>query len=184
MKLLRISAKELGAIALSSFCPRCFWITSHAEKLPFQIFPGIFSSIDSYSKKVTLRYFEDHRKLVKWFLKVGLTGKPVKVPHFNEFQILDSKTNILLTGVPDEIIQMSDGSYAIIDYKTAKFTSNQDELLPMYDVQLNAYAYIGERKGFKPITRLILFYYEPVTEINRGECASPHLTDTELSLNG
>jgi hypothetical protein len=168
MKQIRISAKNLGAVAMPSFCPRCFWITSHCEKQPFQIFPGIFSSIDSYSKKVTSHYYEDHRRLVKWFAKAGLTGKPVKVPHFKDFNILDAGTNILLTGVPDEILKLSDGSYAILDYKTAKFTGNQDELMPMYDVQLNAYAYIGERTGFKPVSRLMLIYYEPVTEIKDG----------------
>jgi hypothetical protein len=169
MKQIRISAKNLGAVAMPSFCPRCFWIISHAEKQPFQIFPGIFSSIDTYSKKVTSHYYKDHHKLVKWLTKVGLTGKPVKIPHYSDFNILDAGTKILLTGVPDEIIQLSDGSYAILDYKTAKFTGHQDELMPMYDVQLNAYAYIGERTGFKPVSRLMLIYYEPVTDIAAGE---------------
>ena len=118
---------------------------------------------------MTSHYYEDHRKLVKWFTKAGLTGKPVKVPHYNEFYVLDTRTKTLLTGVPDEIIQLSDGSYAILDYKTAKYTGNQDELMPMYDVQLNAYAYIGERTGFKPVSRLLLIYYEPVTEMEKGE---------------
>jgi hypothetical protein len=35
----------------------------------------------------------------------------------------------------------------------------------MYEVQLNAYAYIGERVGFKPISGLGLLYYEPQTGI-------------------
>ena len=45
---LRISAKSLGELALPDFCPRCFWLKTKARgKLPFQIFPGIFSSIDA-----------------------------------------------------------------------------------------------------------------------------------------
>jgi len=47
MTKLRISAKNLGELALSDFCPRCFWLKLHAKRLPFQIFPGIFSSIDA-----------------------------------------------------------------------------------------------------------------------------------------
>jgi hypothetical protein len=44
---IRISGKDLGALALPDFCPRCFWIRRHAPQgLPFQVFPGIFSSID------------------------------------------------------------------------------------------------------------------------------------------
>lgn len=169
MEQLRISAKDLGALALPGFCPRCFWISRHASRLPFQIFPGIFSSIDSYSKKITARYFESHQELVHWFAQQGLAGEPVKVPHHSKFNVLDEETAILLTGMPDEILRLADGSYAILDYKTAKFTANQDSLMPMYDVQLNVYGYIGERLEFNPVSRLLLIYYEPVTDITAHE---------------
>ena len=50
---VRISARTLGAVALPDFCRRCFWIRLRVNnKLPFQIFPGIFSSIDSYNKRI------------------------------------------------------------------------------------------------------------------------------------
>ena len=49
---LRIFAKTLGELALPGFCPRCFWLKMHTRQLPFQIFPGIFSSIDVYTKRV------------------------------------------------------------------------------------------------------------------------------------
>jgi len=54
---LQISGKDLGALAMKGFCPRCFWI-QRRTKLPWQIFPGIFSSIDSYSKKVVHGQFD------------------------------------------------------------------------------------------------------------------------------
>ena len=47
MSELCISAKTLGEPVLPDFCPRCFWLKLHARQLPFQIFPGIFSSIDA-----------------------------------------------------------------------------------------------------------------------------------------
>ena len=52
MTKLRISAKNLGVLSLPNFCPRCFWLKTHAKQLPFQIFPGIFSSINAYTKRV------------------------------------------------------------------------------------------------------------------------------------
>ena len=53
MPELRISAKNLGVLALPGFCLRCFWLRIKARNcLPFQIFPGIFSSIDAYTKRV------------------------------------------------------------------------------------------------------------------------------------
>ena len=50
---MRISAKDLGWLAVDDFCSRCFWIERHAKGLPYQVgFPGIFSSIDAYTKNI------------------------------------------------------------------------------------------------------------------------------------
>ncbi len=165
MEQIRISAKNLGQLTLPNFCSRCFWIKLHMRfKLPYQIFPGIFSSIDSYSKKITNYYYEKHEGLSDWFKDFNLL-EPVKVPSLKDFYIIDEDTNIKLTGIPDEIFLKTDGSYFIADYKTARFTSHQDELVPMYEVQLNGYAYIAESIGYKPVTGLGLVYYEPFTDI-------------------
>ena len=173
MTQIRISAKELGVLALPNFCPRCFWIKMHcANKLPFQIFPGIFSSIDSYTKKVTNIHYARHNQLPTWLGELGKLGKPVKVPHYSKFGVVDEGTDILLRGMPDEMLQKDDGSYFIIDYKTAKFTQAQDSLLPMYEVQLNAYAYIGKRQGFDPISGIALVYMEPQTDLTQDELDS------------
>ncbi len=137
-------------------------------KLPYQIFPGIFSSIDSYSKKITNYYFAKHCALPKWFDGFNLS-EPIKTPSLKEFQTIDSETNIKLTGVPDEMFLRIDGSYLIADYKTARFTKHQDELVPMYEVQLNGYARIAEDIGYNPVTGLILVYYEPFTDIEPYE---------------
>ena len=88
------------------------------------------------------------------------------MPHFSKYFIFRENENILLTGVPDDIFQKRDGSYFIIDYKTARFTDHQDELLPLYTVQLNGYALIGEQIGFSPVSGLGLCYYEPQTQVN------------------
>ncbi|MEK7873958.1 MAG: hypothetical protein AAB502_08910, partial [Chloroflexota bacterium] len=56
MKEVIISAKNLGGFAGPDACERCLWIGLHG-KLPYQIFPGIFRSIDSYTKKVVHGFF-------------------------------------------------------------------------------------------------------------------------------
>ena len=69
---IRISAKSLGQLALADCCPKCFYIKLKLNnRMPFQIFPGIFSSIDSYSKKVTWQYVEKHKKVPSWFDPYG-----------------------------------------------------------------------------------------------------------------
>jgi hypothetical protein len=58
---------------------------------------------------------------------------------------------------------LRDGSLLIGDYKTARFTATQDALLPMYVIQLNAYALIAEDLALGRVSGLALIYTEPVT---------------------
>ena len=158
-----ISAKTLGQLALPGYCPRCFWLAMNADRLPFQIFPGIFSAIDSYAKNVVHGWFDRHGKAPDWLAPLGEIRTYKDPPHYSKFAVLDEENAIVLRGTPDGIFIMEDGSYTIIDYKTAKFTAYQDDLFPMYEAQLNAYAYIGERLAMKPVSKLALVYTEPVT---------------------
>lgn len=160
---LRISAKNLGHLALPNACPRCFWIQTHF-KLPYQIFPGIFSSIDAYTKKVIHLHLAETGHLPTWMSGFGDIGRPIPVPHHSKFWMTDPKTGVILTGVPDEITETGDVLW-ILDYKTAKFTGNQDKLLPIYRAQLNGYALIAETIYQKPVVGLGLIYFEPVTDI-------------------
>ena len=159
-----ISAKNLGGVALPGFCPRCFWIQMHADGIPFQIFPGIFSSLDSYGKRLVHGWFDRHHSAPPWLAGLGSVKGYRHPPHYSKFSILDLDSGVTLRGTPDGILVMEDGSHLIVDYKTAKFTDHQDELFPMYEVQLNAYALIGEQKGFAPVSGLALVYTEPVTD--------------------
>ena len=163
---IHISVKSLSELALPSFCPRCFWLKTHVSKLPFQIFPGIFTSIDSYTKRVVHGWLDANRTTPPWLGSLGEVVSYKPPPHYTQFNILDSKTNILLRGMPDGILLRSDGSHLIVDYKTAKFSGTQDALFPMYTAQLNAYGLIGEQCGFAPFSGLALIYMEPVTDSN------------------
>lgn len=176
MTQLRISAKDLGSFALLGFCPRCQWIKLHIQnKPPFQIFPGIFSTIDSYTKKYVSSYFEKYGRFPEWLGNQEEFDCLVKKLHHSTFNILDRQTDILLTGVPDEIFKLKDDSYFILDYKTAKYTETQDALLPLYEVQLNAYVYIAENKGLSPVKKIALAYLEPQTNLN-----SENLEEVEI----
>jgi hypothetical protein len=172
----RISAKSLGAVALPSFCPRCFWIQMHAEGLPYQIFPGIFSSIDSYGKRLVHAWIDRHQSAPPWLAGLGDIKGYRPPPHFSKFSTLDRETGIVLRGTPDGILVRRDDSHVIVDYKTAKFSAHQDELFPMYDAQLNAYAFIGEQCGLSPVSGLALVYTEPVTD-NAAAAKDGNLTE-------
>ena len=162
-KTTKISAKDLGALALPDFCERCFWIKRNAKNIPWQIFPGIFSSIDSYTKKVAHFHFDYYKKAPPWAAAFGDAKRYLKVPHWSRFFRVDEKTGITVSGMPDDILECENGSHIIPDYKTAKYTANADKLFPLYEAQLNAYAWIDEGYGFR-VHATPLIYCEPVTD--------------------
>lgn len=164
---LIISAGTLGRLAMPDFCPRCFWIKLKCDKLPFQIpMPGIFSSIDSYVKNVVRQYYNKEGKLPAWFPYVGEVAELAKVPSYQRYSVTEPQSGVTLRGVPDEVLQLDDGSYHIVDYKTSRLTAGQGALFPMYEVQLNAYAYIGNRTLFSPVSSLSLIYLDPDTDLS------------------
>jgi len=160
MEKLQISAKVLGSMALPEFCCRCFWIKLHCKKLPWQIFPGIFSSIDAYTKKV-VHHWIDQDADVPFLKEYGVYGYK-KTPHWSKFKT-EIGHNIIMSGAADDI-WVSQRGYVIPDYKTAKFTANQDKLLLMYRIQVNGYARIAEETGFSPVVAVPLIYMVPQTE--------------------
>ena len=162
---IRISAKKLGELALPSFCPRCFWLKLKLNnKLPFQIFPGIFSSIDTYTKNIIHKWFDNNNSAPHWLCDLGEITGYVNPPHYSKFSIVDNNNDIVFTGIPDGIFTKADGSFVIVDYKTAKYTKAQGSLYPMYDIQLNGYALIGNENGFYPVSDIALIYMEPLTD--------------------
>lgn len=169
MRMLTVSGRTLGELTMPNFCPRCFWVNLRCDgKLPFQIpMPGIFNSIDAYVKRLVHGFFDTCGTLPPWFPGVGDVKRYVSasVLNWHNFEFWDEATNITLRGVPDDIFQMADASFHVFDYKTARLTERQDELLPIYEAQLNAYGFIAQRKGLSPVARLSLVYLEPKTEV-------------------
>lgn len=167
---IRISAKNLGDVALPNFCPRCFWVKLKSEfRLPYTIFPGIFSSIDAYTKKVVHGWLDQEKSVPSWLSELGDIVGYKNPPHYSKFKVVDETTNILLRGTADGILVRPDDSHVVVDYKTAKFTNTQDELFPMYATQLNAYARMAENCGFSPVSGIAIIYFEPVTNEVGGE---------------
>ena len=175
MPLLVISAKNLGNFAMDGACQRCLWVGLHVKPLPYQTFPGIFSSIDTYNKYIVHQYFQRERRLPLWLGKLGEVVRYVEPPSWREFSYQDSDVGVTLRGSPDGVFEMQDGSYTIVDYKTAKYTAGQEKLFPLYRTQLNGYAYLGNRLGLGPVSQVALVYMEPVTD--QDTAASPDMVD-------
>ena len=177
-----VSATELGYYASSRFCPHCAWVRLHVKNLPFQSFPGIFSTINRYNKLIVRNYFQRENALPSWLNQLGEARAFVDPPHWSRFMILDEASGLTLRGEADGIFQMADGSYTIIDYKTSKHSGAQRAMLKSYETQLNAYAFIAERLDISPVGRLALVYMEPQTE--EETALNPKLADEQGFIMG
>lgn len=172
---LTISAKDLAQYASNRFCARCGWVRLHVRQLPFQMFPGIFSTIDRYNKLVIQSYFDREKSLPSWLGQLGEIQTQVSPPHWSKFAVADASTGVTLRGEADGIFKMVDGTHTIVDYKTAKYTPGQEAMFEVYEAQLNGYAYIGERLALSPVSQLALIYMEPVTDAQTAQ--APHLVN-------
>ena len=168
LKPLKISAKNLGYTALESFCPRCYWIKLQmSHNLPWSSFPGIFSSIDAFTKHCVHEMIDEGLNtgnVPLWLQDMGKMVKYEQVPHWSKSLCVDEKSGITISGMADDIFVLDDGTFVVPDYKTAKYTASQDELLPMYEIQEICYPIIYGYKNAK----LFLVYMEPQTEANKA----------------
>ena len=136
----------------------------HVRPLPWQGFPGIFSSIDRYTKQVILSHLGREGRLPDWMGDVGDTVGHIDPPHWSKFQALDEATGVTLRGEADAIFRLIDDSCAIVDYKTSRYNPDNRSQHRVYRAQLNAYAWIARGLDFPPVSGLALVYMEPATD--------------------
>ena len=164
MSGLTISATELSNYAGFRFCVRCAWIRLHVKPLPWQGFPGIFSSIDRYTKQVIVGHLQREGRLPPWMTGVGDAVEHLASPHWSRFKATDEATDVTLRGEADAVFRLADGACAIVDYKTSRYNPDNRSQHRVYRAQLNAYAWIAQRLDFPPVSRLALVYMEPATD--------------------
>ena len=136
----------------------------HVKSLPWQGFPGIFSSIDRYTKRLILSHLEREGQLPEWMAAIGEVNGHIDPPHWSKFQAIDEATGVTLRGEADAIFQLADGTCSIVDYKTSRYNPDNRSQHRVYRAQLNAYAWIGRRLVCPPVSRLALAYMEPATD--------------------
>ena len=160
---LIISATELSSYAGFNFCARCAWIRMHVKPLPWQGFPGIFSSIDRYTKQVVVNHLQQEGRLPPWMTGIGDAIDHLDPPHWSRFKATDEATGVTLRGEADAVFRLGDGACAIVDYKTSRYNPENRSQHRVYRAQLNAYAWIAQGLDFPLVSRLALAYMEPAT---------------------
>ena len=168
---ITLSPSEIGKALVEDFCPRCFWFTKKfpiKDKHPFSSpMAGILGITDKYVKDVVKWHVQVLNQLPTWILNQLKKFYPhldfdnIRLIKPAIWQVSLFNGACLLRGQADEIIEFSDGSLFIIDYKTAALTDYQTKLRPLYEAQLNAYAYLANKKLGKPVLGLALVYFDP-----------------------
>ena len=179
---ISVSATELANYAARYPCMRCAWVRMHVKDLPYQSFPGIFSAIDTFTKKVITSHFNQHGCLPTWMEEIGDVIGCVDPPGWRKFYREDEHTGVTVRGEADAIFQLTGGSYLIADYKTSRYNPERLYALRSYEIQLNAYAWIAESTGFSPVNRLALVFMEPASEIEHAK-APNSIVDGGIQLS-
>ena len=164
--VVNISGKNLGNAAAKNFCPACFWLKLRVKDFPHSPFPGVFSTIDKGTKNYVQAYFEKYNKMPPWLEKHGDYVEILPPTHYSKFSMINEQYKIQTRGNTDDIFRERDGSLTIVDYKTAVYSEHQDELRPIYEIQLNTYAMIAEHLKLGHVKKLLLIYFEPKADFD------------------
>jgi hypothetical protein len=129
--------------------------------------PGIVSQADTYIKRVVNTHLKRTGSLPSWLIDAlknsfpGLDFRSVRFVNTVGWQFSLFEARCVLAGEADAIWEFPDGRWFIADYKMASITQTQKRLLPLYQAQLNAYAYLAQQLQRKTVVGLALIYFEP-----------------------
>ncbi|MEM4254619.1 MAG: PD-(D/E)XK nuclease family protein [Candidatus Woesearchaeota archaeon] len=151
--VIKLSPSKLGSFLQ---CPACFWRDYHKKMPPSFPMPGILIRMDSLTKN----YYDSYRNSLPPSLK-GLPETLVdkqtadKIRHWLSYK--DPNTNAELRGKMDDCLINKKGELVPIDNKTA--SPKEGELLQLYQIQLDAYAFLLQKNNYKTANYGYLIYY-------------------------
>lgn len=162
----RFSALKLSRSALKLFeeCPRCFWLDQHHKiKRP----PGYPYTLSAAVDFLVKQEFDGYRRkgtLPPVFANHGLEAKlytgPELVDWRNNFRgvsYYDEALNAILYGAVDDILEFSDKSLAVVDYKSSG--SREITIYDDYRKQMEIYSYLLAQNGFKVQPHAYFVFY-------------------------
>lgn len=152
---------------LWEFCKRCFYLKVARDfKRPRSILPKIFITIDSKMNKCFdgVRTEKIADGVPSGSIKYGqkwVQSAPISIPGV--------VSTCYIRGRFDTVIELDDGTFAVVDFKTS---SSKGSHLNLYSRQLHAYSYALENPAqdkfsLSPITKLGLLVFEPTDFFNK-----------------
>jgi hypothetical protein len=116
-------------------CERCWWMSTRGLATPNDIIPAIFRHIDEGMKKgVTIDHLRALGIPAKATLEIEkVVSMPIPYPALN--------VQLVVAGKLDKAIELEDGTFAVIDYKTSRPAPGK---LKDYFDQLHGYVHCIE----------------------------------------
>jgi hypothetical protein len=166
----KLSASDLTF--LFEECRRCFWMKLIGGlPRPRPPFPKVFILLDAQTK----RFFAGKRtRELSPSLPPGRVALGERMVRSGRLVVPGHERPVLLAGRFDSAFRFDDGSFGLVDFKTAE---PRDEHLALYGRQLHAYALAAENPApgrllLRPVKQLGLLCVEPTTMVrHRGGVA-------------
>ena len=159
-------------------CPRCFWLSTHKVwSRPTGIFPSLPSGMDGILKN----HFDNFMEKGKLPPELCKDGECKNFKLFDDKELLkewrnsrkglwfeDEDGNILHGGIDNLLVNKTNDKLIVLDYKTRGFPLKEDTH-EHYQNQLNIYAWLLEKLGYKTESFAYLLFYYPKEVLETGE---------------
>lgn len=148
-------------------CPRCFWLRYNRGIYQPE---GIVSRLANRFDGVIKNYFDLYRPhgALPPMIDGKVEGK-LQNP-FQEVYFYHHDNDFGFYGKLDECLVRDDGKHTPVDHKTSSSDPREKEILPAYQFQLDAYAFLLEQNN-KPVSgigHLIYFYPDHSKKLHDG----------------
>jgi len=171
-----------STINLFKDCPRCFYLHLIKNiKRPQGIFPSLPGGMDKILKEHFDRFMEKgelppelREEITGYKLYDNKENLKIWRNNFRGIQHLDKKSNILIRGAVDNILEKN-GKLIVLDYKTRGYPLKEDTH-EHYITQMDIYNFLLRKNGYKTEDYTYLLFYYPNKVTETGEV----IFDTKL----
>lgn len=164
----KISTLKISRSGLKLFleCPRCFWLdVRHKIKRP----PGYPYTLSAAVDYMVKREFDGYRQkgeLPPVLINAGINDAklyngdnfPDWRNNFKGVSYFDEGLNAILYGAVDDVLEFSDGSLAVIDYKSSG--SKEITIYDDYQKQMDVYSWILKQNGYEMYPSAFFVFYQ------------------------
>ena len=145
-------------------CPRCFWLNVHHKIKRPPGYPYTLSAAVDYLVKQEFDKYRVDGKLPPVFAKEGLDAKLFVDEKLHDWRnnfrgvsYFDEDLNAILYGAVDDILEFSDGSLAVVDYKSSG--SKEIKIYDDYQKQMEVYSWLLQRNGYQTQPHAYFVFY-------------------------